>query len=93
VPIASAILVNSAQMTSADLAAVHVFLGTPVAIRTAATNPQPSVQVISAFVGSDGRPCRRVEETISMGGKSVRAWGDICEAPPGNWALTQQAAR
>jgi surface antigen len=49
--------------------------------------------VISAYTDPKGSQCRRVQETVTMGSQSVRAWGDVCEGQSGAWGLMPTAQR
>jgi surface antigen len=48
---------------------------------------------LAACLGPDGQHCRRVQETVTIEQRRVRAWGDVCVAPGGGWALSPLARR
>jgi len=81
-------LILGAGLAAADYEAIRAFLDAPEAIRVARGSPAPNVEVISAFTGPSGRVCRRVQETVNMGGENVLAWGDVCRDAQGGWTLT-----
>lgn len=45
--------------------------------------PQP------AFVNPQGRYCREYQQIVTIGGKSVEAYGTACRQPDGSWKIVQ----
>jgi hypothetical protein len=78
---------DAAVLTNADFAAINAFLDTAVAIRVGPDGPRPQIRILSAYVGTGGRACRRIQETVDMNDKSVLAWADVCQERSGAWAL------
>ena len=73
----AAVLVNGASLSGLDLAAARAFLDTDVAIRVARDEPAPAVTVVAAYIGANGRPCRRVQETVTIAAPGTAA-GAAC---------------
>jgi hypothetical protein len=79
-------------VTGADIAAINAFLDTPLAVHVAVEGPPPVVRVVAVYRGPGGRPCRRVEETVTIQGRRAHAWGNVCQRSSGRWALTPTRA-
>jgi surface antigen len=47
----------------------------------------PEVIVRSTFRNAAGRPCRVIEEIVTIEGKKVRASGTVCRQRDGRWVL------
>jgi surface antigen len=70
----------------------RAFLASPAATRVAAgSTTRNTVLVKAVYKDKAGRPCRVVEQTVLISGQTVRARGDICRTPGGQWALVSRA--
>jgi len=75
------------NMAEAELVG-RAFLASPVATRVAAGRSAGNTVVIKAlYTDAAGRPCRVVEQSVMIDGATVRASGNICRMPGGQWAL------
>jgi surface antigen len=72
----------------------RAFLASPAATRVAAgASTHNTVLVKALYKDKAGRSCRIVEQTVTISGQTVRARGDICRMPGGQWALVSAPAR
>jgi hypothetical protein len=73
----------------ADAALVgRIFLASPEATRVAPGRGIDNTAVVKAvYTDRAGRPCRVVEQSVTIDGETVRARGTICRLPGGRWAL------
>jgi hypothetical protein len=56
--------------------------------RSAAGRGARNTAVVKArYTDAAGRPCRLVEQSVTIDGETVRARGTICRMPDGRWAL------
>lgn len=79
------------NMTEAQFVG-RTFLASPAATRVAAGSGTKNTVLIKAlYKDNAGRPCRVVEQTVLISGQTVRARGDICRMPSGQWALVPRA--
>jgi hypothetical protein len=69
-----------------ELGAVDAFLRSPNATYPL-VGQKSIVRVQSAFDDRDGRPCRVIEQTVTIAGAPVRATGTVCQRPDGRWML------
>jgi surface antigen len=75
------------DMVDAELAG-RSFLASPVATRVAAGRGARNTAIVKAlYTDAAGRPCRLVEQSVTIDGQTVRARGTICRMPDGQWAL------
>jgi len=71
------------------LFAQDAFLQSAVATRAApGVAEHERVRVISVFTDEKGRPCRVMEQRVSISGQQVKAIGTICRGADGRWALS-----
>ncbi|HEX7970456.1 MAG TPA: hypothetical protein VF502_19700 [Stellaceae bacterium] len=78
---------NLTSMAEAELVG-RAFLASPVATHVAqGSSTRNTVSVVSLFTDATGRPCRIVEQTVMINGQTVRARGNVCQMPGGQWAL------
>lgn len=42
---------------------------------------------VMGFRDAEGKPCRVVEQTISIGGRKAQATSTMCRQPDGRWVL------
>jgi surface antigen len=82
----TAILAAGASM--ANRMALRAFLVSPVATRVAqGQSAKTDLAVVSSYNDKSGRPCRIVEQTVTINSQRVRARGTVCEGAAGQWAL------
>jgi surface antigen len=75
------------DLVDAELAG-RTFLASPVATRVAPGRGANNTAVVKAvYTDSAGRPCRVVEQRVTIDGETVEARGTICRLPDGRWAL------